>query len=122
MNNEVSKLLEQLAQKMGTTVEYLWQILIYQAHIQAITVVIQIVIIMIASYLLVKLHIRFSKEPEDDHSIYYKYQESATVPMVLSALIMGVLIIIAFFCISDVINGFFNPQYWALQKVLNTVN
>ncbi len=122
MNNQSTKLLEQLAEKMGTTVEYLWNILIYQAHIQAITVLIQMVIIFIATYFLIKLHIKFNKETDDKHSIYYEHEEAAGIPMVIAGIVMAVLIIIAFFCITDVVNGFFNPEYWALQKVLKTIN
>ena len=122
MNNESTKLLEQLAEKMGTTVEYLWDILIYQAHIQAITVLIQFVIIFIATYFLFKLHIRFNKQTDDKHSVYYEHEEAVIIPMVFAGIVMAVLIIVAFFCISDIVNGFFNPEYWALQRILNTMN
>lgn len=124
MNEQTTKLLETLANKMGTTVEYLWSVLIKQAPIEASILLLQFSIWGILGFLLYKTHIKFSqqREKEDEHytrSIYNKYGDTAGIPMLLGLTLWVVIAIMCFFSIEDVINGFFNPEYWALQKVLS---
>jgi len=117
MNENTTKLIEQLAQKLGTTSAYLWSVLIKQAPIDATITLIQVIIIIITGSVLYKAHKRFCN---DDNKIsYYNQEEILVFPMFVVAIIWGVFVIASFFCIGDIINGYLNPEYWALHHVLD---
>lgn len=119
MNEQTTKLLEQLAAKLGTTSEYLWGILIRQAFVSATTTVIQCAIIWIACYVAYRLHISFSN---DDNKMSYYNHDWLVALMLTATVILSILLIVSLFSIEDIINGYFNPEYWALNRVLESVN
>jgi hypothetical protein len=124
MNEQTSKLIEQLANKLGTTTEYLWGVLLKQAQIQSVITLLQFLIIGLFGYVLYRIHKSLSIKKEYDgykETGYSHYEEKVGIPMVIGVVIFSFLSICAFFCIEDVFNGFFNPEYWALQKVLRAV-
>lgn len=124
MNEQTAKLIEQLAQKLGTTTEYLWSVLLKQAQIQAMVTLFQFLLIAIFGYVLLKIHKSLSVKKDYNgynETGYSHYEEKVGIPMVVGVVIFAFLAICAFFCIEDVFNGFFNPEYWALSKVLSAV-
>jgi phosphotransferase system glucose/maltose/N-acetylglucosamine-specific IIC component len=119
MNEQTTKLIEQLAQKLGTTAEYLWTVLVKQAPISAATDALYFILVIIGGIFLWKLHKYLSKERgEYKHSIYYDEEENVTIPMFIAVIIWAILFIVCFSSIGNIINGFFNPEYWALKEVL----
>lgn len=121
MNENVTKLLETLAQKLGTISEYLWRALLKQAPIAATITLIQITLIMLFGWSLYKIHKRLMKKDANGDTLYYDHEELAVIPMVMGAFIFGIMFICAFCSIDDVINGYFNPEYWALRDILSSV-
>lgn len=122
MNNQTTELLKQLAQKLGTTTEYLWKVLCKQAIVNGVTELIQIVIIVIFVTFIWKLHVKFAKPYKElNHSWYCECDELLIVPMVIAAILSFILILVAFFKIDNVFNSFFNPEYWALNEVINSI-
>lgn len=122
MNEQTTKLIEELATKLGTTAEYLWGVLIKQAFYEASITLVQILCIFLFCLIFYKVHKRLSKIKEYNgykETGYDYYGESAIIPMIFGAIILGLMVIIAFFSIDTVINGFFNPEYWALEQVLD---
>jgi hypothetical protein len=122
----IADLLKQLATQLGTTAQYLWGVLIHQAPISATISLIQIVLIGIYGLILWKTHKYLLKEIpkeersyDDDKNRYQKFEEVAVIPMVLGAIALITFTIIALCLISDVVNGYFNPEYWALQEILS---
>lgn len=122
MNKETNELIEKLAQKMGTTTEYLWSVLIKQAQIDAWTSIFQYLLIVIFGIILYRLHKKFSFEPEghNSYSMYYD-KDYLGYLMGISAAIFAILAVCAFFSITDTVNGFLNPEYWALRRVLDAI-
>lgn len=123
MNKETVQLLESLAKKLGTTAEYLWQVLLRQAPIYAATTLAQFIIIMVFGYVLLKFHLDFSKETLDKHGYketIYEDNESTVWIMVVLGVLWVFLFLIVFCSLGDVVNGFFNPEYWALKQIINT--
>jgi len=116
MNKETSKLIEELANKLGTTTEYLWSILIHQARINAIINLFQLLILVIVGFALYKAHQYFKGEDKDG---YERYTEGTTFVMVMASITYCVLLIFAFCSIGDTVNGFINPEYWALNEVMS---
>lgn len=114
MNEQTIKLIEKIAQKLGTTSEYLWSILLKQAHIDATLKVFLLISAILLWILLFKIHLRFHKK-----EVYEEYEEIAVVPMVIATTLITLFSIISFFCIPDIFNGYFNPEYWALKRILD---
>ena len=113
---ELTGVLEQLAIKLGTTTEYLWNVLISQARISAITDLIYIILISIIGIIIYKVHKKLMKEEKYDY-----YEEPLIAVMVIISLVWAILFIAFFFSIGNIINGFLNPEYWALKEVLSVV-
>ena len=118
MNEQATKLLEQLAQKLGTTVEYLWGILIQQAQVDAFVNLGYLIILIIAWIIGVKLHFYLSKNE--------KYEKDNTglawaAIMIIFAMILIPVSIVMFFFLGNIVTGLINPEYWALKQVLNLI-
>ena len=110
-------LLESLADKLGTTVEYLWCVLIKEAAISATINLMFVAFTIICIYIFTKVHINFVKTDKyiDDGG----YGNLVVViPMVVVFVVLLIMFMISLFAIGDVINGFLNPEYWALQQIL----
>jgi tetrahydromethanopterin S-methyltransferase subunit D len=112
----LTALLENLAEKLGTTTEYLWSVLIKQASISAATSLIYFVLLILGGVVLYKIHKRLMKKDEDGDNVY-DLKEMAIIPMIIAVIIWAIIFIICFFELGNVINGFLNPEYWALSEV-----
>jgi ABC-type multidrug transport system permease subunit len=122
MNDRALDLLEKLASTFGTTSEYLWSVLLYQARVYAVSTLFQYLLIAGYGYLLYRLHKKFSnKMPGSEDSYYYHYEGLLGVPMVIGVVVFAILVITAFFIINYVASGLFNPEYWALDRVLDAM-
>lgn len=126
MNEETVQLLEKLAEKLGTTVEYLWEVLVHQALVNSVLLILLMVATVIMGIVLYKLHIRFSKmQPETDKyyaKSLYDREEGYVAMMIIFVFIWTVLLFVSIFSFASMITGFINPEYWALQRILNIVN
>ena len=116
MNEQTSKLVEQLAQKLGTTSEYLWGILLKQAPISATIDLIYCILVFLMGVLLYRLHIHFSKS-----GIYEDSDGGIPAAMLIGSIIWSIIAIVCFFCIGGIVTGFVNPEYWALDKILSAL-
>ena len=125
MNDNTQKFLEQLAAKLGTTTEYLWGVLLKQAHISATISLIQTLFVILFGIALYNVHKRLLKKDDEkarySETAYEKYEEGAVIPMIIGLIIFIILCILCFCCIDNIINGYFNPEYWALDKVISSV-
>lgn len=130
MNEKTEQLLEKLAEKLGTTSEYLWQILLNQAKYDAITSFIQMAFMAGFIYATIKIHLWLMKElpkPADSdrwyskRTGYDKYEEPAIVGMVLAGITSIILLLFFLSGFNELIAAVFNPEYWALNRILNAL-
>jgi hypothetical protein len=124
MNEQTAKLLEQLANKLGTTSDYLWSILLKQAPIDATVTLLQTLFLFIVGWGLWKVHKKLLTKPKGQdyyESYYQKYDINAAVLMVFVTIGWGIMMIIYFCSFDSIISGFFNPEYWALEEILNSL-
>jgi len=124
MNENTSKLIEQLAAKLGTTSQYLWSILLKQAAVSATVTLIQMILIFGYGYVLYRIHLKLLKKKSDDkyaENIYESTEGGAAVPMIMGGLLFIILATMSLCSIGDIVNGYVNPEYWALNKVLDTI-
>ncbi len=121
MNTEITNLLTVLADKLGTTSEYLWGILLSQAPISATIILIQIIFTVLSGIFLWKLHKYFAKETDEKYSIYDNGNGGFEALVLTFSTLILIIGVVLFFRIENVLNGYFNPEYWALDKILNTL-
>lgn len=114
MTNEIAKALEVLAQKLGTTSEYLWNVLLKQAPISAVADFIQFTIIVFACYFWTKNFKAFITKISDKI-----WKEENWVWIILVSVILGVSAIVVFFSFPNTIYALINPEYWALNLLLS---
>ena len=113
---ELTVLLEQLAEKLGTTIEYLWGVLMQQAHVESV----KNLIVIICSVLFLAVYsikvVRMLKKWDEIE------REDKEVGAIIFGILGGFLAIASFVGIIlgiDVfINTTINPEYWVLQEIL----
>ena len=120
MNKELSELLNKLADKLGVASYELWAILLKQAQIDALMSLGYIISVAIMGIFLLKLHKHLSKEIGGNYS-HYDSNDGIAIVMVVAFIVWMILFISTFFSFSNMFNGFFNPRYWALNKILETI-
>ena len=124
MNENTTLMLQQLAAKLGTTTEYLWGILLRQAPIDATINLIQSLLILVYCFFIYKKHKSLS-EVKDYNGYkergYDHYNDNVSILMIIGCVVGIILLFAMFFTVDNVINGYFNPEYWSLNKILNAV-
>lgn len=113
MDDKTSTLLNQLATKLGTTGEYLWGVLVKQAAVAGVTDLIQYAVILGCVY-------GYHKWANSEKRDFGDGGDSWPLAL-LVGIPLGIIVIIAFFCFPNTITAFVNPEYWALQRVLEAV-
>ncbi len=123
MNDNTYKLLEQLANKLGTTSQYLWGVLLKQAPISATIDIIQILVVVAFGVVLYKIHKRLIVKKNLDgynETGYERYEIAAVLPMVIGMILFIILAVISLCSLGNIINGYLNPEYWALNEILSS--
>lgn len=114
MNDQTTKLIQQLADKFGTTSEMLWGVLIRQAPLWAWSRMASFALVftMFAAAILL-LMARYRRCKDSD------LKDIIAVSMTVVSVVAFVFALICFSLIPDFIAAFANPQCWALEKILN---
>jgi uncharacterized membrane protein YczE len=115
MNEQTTKLIEQLAQKLGTTAEYLWTVLVKQAHVEIYIFITTLILTIIGAFL-TGLLLRNSQKYWEQETAPISAWMSLTFGIIIGiATVVGLIATIA--NIPDVITAINNPEYWALKEV-----
>lgn len=111
MNEATEKLIEELAAKLGTTVEHLWAVLIRQAPISA---VVGLTVDAVFIWLVVLGWKKLSKVDFDS------WDSDMGKGMLYAGLSLATAIVVA--CVlcelPVLVAGLLNPEYWALKQVM----
>ena len=116
MDENTARVIQSLADKLGTTAEHLWGVLVRQAPITATIEIGYIPVMLVLAWVGVKMLVK-GKERFDEG-------DNEVIGMTLSIagfIICGVAaitLIAAFCCLSTNIAGFLNPEYWALKQII----
>lgn len=115
MNEQTQQLIEKLADKLGTTAEHLWSVLVRQAPISSTIDAIALCIyaaVMVWGYRLVR-----EKTKEDgDWNDHYG---SIALPWIIWGVGMIFLVNVLCCSLSNIVSGFVNPEYWVLKEILS---
>jgi len=120
MNEQTTKLITDLASKLGTTTEYLWGVLIKQALYSAITDLAFLIFSVIYGFVLYKVY-KWLCEPVDEGGRYTRFDEhedNVVMPFAIASIIFIVFLIVNIINFPNIIAGLFNPEYWALHEIL----
>lgn len=117
MNDQTALLLEKLASKLGTTVEFLWTILLKQATLIGITNICEFILVLIVGFIFYKVCKYIDKI---ENSIF-----DTDLVIVLETIVGSIWIV--FFILTVVglntaITALINPEYWALNEILKYCN
>ena len=112
------KLLEQMASRLGTTVEHLWGVLIKQAPLAAMEHLIWVGILLISFIILVILSLVLKK---------LEFGAEIRIWIGLGAFVCIVATFIqGFLSLHDYLTATYNPEYWAFEQmtklIINKVN
>ena len=122
MNEKTEQLVRELAEKLGTTAEHLWSVLMKQAPITAATdSVIAVIMIGVlwAFYRLVRSKTSVPPKSEDDRYPSAEWREEGAFLAWLILSIYGAITVVVVCCtISTVVTATMNPEYWALKQLL----
>lgn len=114
MNDQISQLLEQLADKFGTTADHLWGVMLKQAPIQATTELVFFAVFFAGLAIAFK---KLKKLPLLDE---YKCPVlEACVAWVVYACIAILFFNALVTCLPLDIAAFVNPEYWALRQIIH---
>lgn len=122
MNKDLDPLLVALAEKLGTTVEHLWGVLITQARMEALgvtsTILFFTAVLAWASVLLYKLST--DKKDKDGNLLSSAPLSNEASGLLLALVVVGwfLLVIAVGFSLPYLITCISNPEYWALDQVL----
>lgn len=112
MTQETVELIRQLADKLGTTAEHLWAVLIVQAPIYSISILIAIMIALVSLAAVICICIK--KREEADYDI-------AWVLDLIILLGIGLFLGVGTAAVINaplILAGFLNPEYWALKQLI----
>lgn len=131
MNEQTAKLLSEkldaLAAKLGVTAEHLWGVLVRQATVEAAistALAVMWLTVLIVCIVAVKRNaMTWITELSKD----YHQQDEAVLwisgtPVISGAAIGLVSFILSRIHLLDALRNVLNPEYWALQQVLNLFN
>lgn len=119
---EITPLLEKLAAKLGTTAEHLWGVLVKQAHVEGVVGLVFITVATVAVlcwgfFIFPKLYKKY-KAIQKEYGRYSDDGEGYLIAMVIGSVALGVLFLVSLGEVNNVVTCFYNPEYWALKRVL----
>jgi hypothetical protein len=118
MNEQVMEILRVLAEKFGTTTEFLWGILVRQSYVYGVTA---IICFLVTSILIFGWNwIWWRVEVDEEAS---RRDQGDRVFAVYMCRLGGLLLVFIWACLFlsgmlEVTTALINPEYWAIKQVL----
>lgn len=114
MNEKTVQLIEKLAQKLGTSSEFIWATLIKQAQISAMGGILFFVLFIVIVFMVTRL---YNRKPE----IFIDEYGDFTFSGIITAVCIICFGLFSCFVVFDAMTALFNPEYWALKTILNHI-
>jgi cellobiose-specific phosphotransferase system component IIC len=112
MTDKISPVLEKLADTLNTSVEFLWSVLVRQAMVSGIANII------IGSILIFCIYLLFTKGIRTLKMIFNKDSEVGVIATVVFSMVAFIFSLIIIFNIKNTVTCLINPEYWALNEIL----
>ena len=121
MDDKTLQALTILANKLGTTAEYLWGVLLKQAPISGVTDLLTCVLLIFAAIALTKF-VYCKTKPRKSECSSYEYpewnNEAAFFAWAGCFLFFCFALLSVAFSIQGIVAAFLNPEYWTLMQIL----
>ena len=120
MNEQTTLALSRMASELGTTNENVWNVMMNQATISAITCLIFVIFVIVSGITLFRVHMKLSKQVNSEFNYPNGYDvgpDGLEAVMAIAAIVWIVLLIMSVLMIGNIISGFFNPEFWVLQHL-----
>lgn len=115
--NKGFTLLEQIAAKIGVTVEYLWPFMVKEQTVQWLTSIMMFIVCAVLSTFVIK-HI-------DTEALRYNYDgdkdKTAQIFLVIIGAILAIMTAVGFVDMWVATPGLLNPEYHALKDLINMI-
>lgn len=126
MDDKTIAIINALAQKLGTTAEYLFAVLVRQAPIDGMTRLAILLGFVAAAVYLVRLVRAKTKVPPATEADPYPRAEwrdemAVGIAWLATAFFTGVCALAAACELPGIAAAFFNPEYWALKQILRLI-
>lgn len=118
MNEQQTKLIEQLAMKLGTTTEYLWGVMCKQAQVDAILSIVLVSSAIVLSIVVGLVANKLRKELDKEAKWTDNIEDFLIMSMLWTIIACVVFDFIVMFSIGNIIIALSNPEYWALQELI----
>lgn len=124
MDENTLQALTALAEKLGTTAEYLWGVLVRQAPIaagiEAVSCLLQIAVLVFWTRF---VYLKTKLKKDADSMSYCRGDAEWENEGAFFGWFSVVLLWLIVFCVvgssvTTIVSGFFNPEYWALRQIL----
>ena len=114
MDEKTLQALTALAEKLGTTAEYLWAALMRQAFISSVINLLSL--IGMAALLIWWARFVNKKTSPSNEERYGEWEGAAWIAVIVPTVIF---VLIAITNLPTIFSGFLNPEYWALMRVMS---
>jgi hypothetical protein len=122
---EITELLGQLATELGTTAGKLWGVLLRQAPISgALNIILCITLVVASVWVFRFVQDKTTAPPQSETNKYPSAawgKEGAFFAWVYAMSFIGVAAIFILSSVGEIVTAFFNPEFWALKKILSTL-
>ena len=122
MNEKTEQMVREFAEKLGVTTDYVWEILMRQVKVSIIMESTLILWWVVSSAIIFRfVKSRVSRQPKSDDNPYGTPKwdhEIAILGVAFSAMYLIFAAVICAFSMSQLVVLVFNPEYWALKKII----
>ena len=110
-----------LAEQLKQPAEHVYKIMVKQQYIKAFTGILLLLVIILFVYLTIK----YASNIEDwEYGIAYKNKPGYSFGVLiisLASLFIAILVLLVWQYPMDIIQGFINPEYGAIQDIINLI-
>jgi hypothetical protein len=125
MDDKTIALIGKIAEKLGTTSEHLWGVLLRQAPISGAVELSTAVVMAFAAVGLVRFVKGKTTKPaktEDKRCSYAEWKDEVAIfAWLATAVYLIITGVVVFGSVQEIVAAFFNPEYWALSYILGKV-
>jgi len=122
MNDKTEVLIRDLAEKFGTTVEHLWEVMVRQALVVGVvdlTVLTLWAFALVWAYQVIRVKTYVPKPTLDNINPCSEWDNDKTfVAWKTWAALVFIFVIVLAASLANIIGALVNPEYWAIKKLL----
>jgi hypothetical protein len=120
MNEQAMKMIGEISEKLGTTAEHIWGVLLRQAYIDSITNILSLLLgFVVCSVVWMIFGFLFVEQNNPENRVGCEFV--LVCVGVVSGIFSIVLVLALVIGIGPIINGFVNPDFVAFNYILNNI-